>query len=129
MGTRCGDVVAVIELGGVAGFVAPHSLATVHYLLTKWQGREVAKQRIPDLLRIVIVAPLDHDSVLRALALGWSDFEDALQTVCAQNADAELVVTRDLHGFGGSPVPPISPEELLALIRTKDEFPTSGLGE
>jgi hypothetical protein len=74
-------------------------VATIHYLLTKWQDRARSSQALADLTRIVRVAPLDHEAVLQALALGWPDFEDALQAVCAQNAGADHFVTRDPDDF------------------------------
>jgi predicted nucleic acid-binding protein len=114
-------LLSLIEAGGVDGLVAPHGVATIHYLLTKWQDRSRASQALADLTRIVRVAPLDHDAVLQALALGWPDFEDALQAVCAQNAGADHFVTRDPDGFSKSAIPPLPPSEALALIRAQDD--------
>lgn len=109
-------LLSLIEAGRASAFVAPHGLATIHYLIAKWQDRHGADQALADVMRIARVAPLDHDTVLRALALGWPDFEDALQAACAQNVDADHLVTRDPDDFARSPVPPISPPEVLALI-------------
>jgi predicted nucleic acid-binding protein len=114
-------LLSLIEAGGADGFVAPHGVATIHYLLTKWQDRSRASQALADLTRIVRVAPLDHDAVLQALALGWSDFEDALQAVCARNAGADHFVTRDPKDFSESAIPPLPPSEALALIRAQGD--------
>jgi predicted nucleic acid-binding protein len=114
-------LLSLIEEGEAIGLVAPHGLATTYYLLAKWQDRPRANQALADLMRIVRVEPLDHDAVLRALALGWTDFEDALHAVCAQNAGANHLVTRNPDDFRKSAVPPISPPEVLALIRTQED--------
>jgi predicted nucleic acid-binding protein len=118
-------LLSLIEAGGASGFVAPHSLATIHYLLSKWEDRMRASQSLADLTRIVRVTALDHEAVLQALALGWADFEDALQAVCAQNAAADHLVTRDPDDFRQSAISPISPAEVLALLQTQVEPPRS----
>jgi predicted nucleic acid-binding protein len=115
-------LLSLIEAGGATGFVAPHGLATIHYLLAKWQDRPRANRALTDLMRIVRVAPLDHDAVVQALALGWVDFEDALQVVCAQNAGTNLLITRDSSDFRKSAIPPVSPSEVLALIRAQEDI-------
>ena len=53
---------------------------------------------------------------------GWptmlrgSDFEDNLQIACAVEAKLDAIVTRNPKDFAGSPVPVLTPAELLALI-------------
>lgn len=113
-------LLSIIDVGGASGFVSSHSLATIHYLVAKWHDREQANRSVADLLRLVRVVPLDHEAVLQALALGWPDFEDALQSVCAQIAAADHLVTRDPEDFRTSAVPTLSPSELVALIHARD---------
>jgi hypothetical protein len=47
---------------------------------------------------------------------GGSDFEDDLQIECATEAPADAIVTRNPKDSSGSPVPIVTPAELLALI-------------
>ncbi len=49
-----------------------------------------------------------------------ADFEDNLQIACAVEARLDAIVTRDTKGFAGSPVPALSPAELLARIMRGD---------
>ena len=49
----------------------------------------------------------------RALALGFADFEDAMQTAAAEACAAEVLVTRDPKGFTQSLLAVLSPEEFL----------------
>ena len=71
---------------------------------------------LTDLLHVVGVVPVDEDRVRHALALNWTDFEDALQAACAEKAEADYLVIRDKKGFRQSPVKTVTPAELLALI-------------
>jgi predicted nucleic acid-binding protein len=50
------------------------------------------------------------------MALGWNDFEDAVQAVCATKAGADFIVTRDLQDFRASTVPAHEPAYILSLL-------------
>ncbi|MEH2011546.1 hypothetical protein [Nostoc sp.] len=46
----------------------------------------------------------------QAIALGLTDFKDAVQVASAIKLGLEAIVTRDLDGFTGSPIPVLSPK-------------------
>jgi predicted nucleic acid-binding protein len=107
-------VMARIARGEQQGFVAAHTISTMFYLLRKALGSEGALTALRDLVKIVRVVQVDHDTVLQALALGWKDFEDALQVICAINNDSDVFITRDPRDFAPSPIRVLSPQEFLA---------------
>lgn len=107
---------AVIERGQATGLVAAHGITTLHYLIARQVGRHAAGVAIDDLLGVFVVAAVDGDVVRAALALGWPDFEDAVQMAAALSAGADCVVTRDTAGFKAGPVPAVAPEAFLALV-------------
>jgi predicted nucleic acid-binding protein len=109
-------VLSLAEAGKAEGYVAVHTVTTLHYLLCKHLDRSRAAAAILDLLRFVTVATASHASVLEALSLGWSDFEDALQGVSALAVGADYIVTRDPEDFGDIGIPPVAPGEFLALV-------------
>jgi predicted nucleic acid-binding protein len=51
-----------------------------------------------------------------ATTLPGSDFEDNLQIACAVEAKLDAIVTRNPKDFADSPVPVLTPTELLALL-------------
>jgi hypothetical protein len=61
------------------------------------------------------IEPVDRDILLRALALGWKDFEDAVQALSALQCQADYLITRNTADFEHSPVPALSPEAFLAV--------------
>lgn len=97
------------------GYVAAHSVTTLEYLLSKHQGRGRAAAALIDLLALVRAVDVGHETLLQALSLGWSDFEDAVQAVCALASNADYLVTRDPRGFPALSIPVVTPSELLAL--------------
>ena len=62
-----------------------------------------------------LLAMLEVPGVGQRDAIGWrttgvSDFEDALQVVCAIAGAAEVIVTRNIADFTGAPLPVMIPE-------------------
>ena len=111
-------VLSLLEADGVDGLVAAHSITTLFYLATKHLSRAEATAALLELLDVVTATPLDQDILLRALSLGWEDFEDAVQGISAQRARADYLVTRNLSDFALLSVPVVTPGELLAILRT-----------
>lgn len=117
------SVLSLLESNNIDGIVAAHSITTLHYLCAKELGRQQATAALVDLLKLVSVAPLDQQTILKAIALGWHDFEDAIQMLAANEADAEYLVTRNASDFTASPIPVVSPSELLAILRSDGPTP------
>jgi predicted nucleic acid-binding protein len=98
------------EAGGHAA-VAWHTLSICSYLL---KGGGVAF--IGRLLKLVDVPGTGHADAQRALALAFSDFEDAMQVAAALAWNADVIVTRDPAGFTKSPIPPLDPVAFLRRV-------------
>ena len=109
-------VLRLVEGGLIEGLVAAHTITTLHFLLSRHLSKARAKRTLSDLLHILRVVAVDEERIRHALALNWSDFEDAVQAVCAESAEADYIVTRDKMGFRRAAVKSVTPAELLALI-------------
>jgi predicted nucleic acid-binding protein len=105
-----------VDQGRAEGFVAAHTITTAFYVTAKIQGVQVATAAISRLLEIVDVVPADRADLLRALSLGWRDFEDAVQAVSAEKIEADAIVTRDPKDFQGATITVRSPAQVLALL-------------
>lgn len=110
------QLLAYAETGKINGFVAPHSLTTLFYLIEKDQSAAHAKVAITSLLQILEVASIDQSTIEQALSLPYRDFEDAVQMMAAVQCKAEYLVTRNVKDFQPAPLSVIQPSELLALI-------------
>ncbi|HLL82793.1 MAG TPA: PIN domain-containing protein [Longimicrobium sp.] len=109
-------LLSAVENGQPEGYVAGHTITTVHYVVARAKDRRVAAMAVTDLLRIVRVVPVEAADFHQALVLGLSDFEDAVQVAAGLKIGADFVVTRDEKHFRGGPLPPRSPREVLALL-------------
>jgi len=109
-------LLAHIEQGGASGHIAAHTLTTLHYLLARHLGQQKTAAVLIELTTLIRVEPVDHQILQQALALGWRDFEDAVQAVTATQCQADYLVTRNPRDFKQSLVPVITPSEYLALL-------------
>jgi predicted nucleic acid-binding protein len=110
------QVWAAVESGRCEGLLAAHSITTLFYLLSRQLDRQRAVLALHDILRIFAVAAVDQHVITTALALGWRDFEDAVQMAAAIQAGADYLVTRNPADFRGGTVTVLQPGELIALI-------------
>ena len=117
-------VVSLLESEHIEGVVAAHTITTLHYLLEKYLGSRKARAAVVDLLRLVSVAAVTGETLLKALSLGWADFEDAVQAVCAIDAEVDYMITRNVGDYRGVSVPVLTPSDFLAVMRSAAEKPT-----
>lgn len=110
------SLLALVERNEIEGLVAAHTVTTLHYLLSKHLGKAQARRVLSDLLHLLRVVAVDEDRLRHALALNWTDFEDAVQAACADTAEADYLITRDKKGFKKAPVTTLTPSEFLALL-------------
>lgn len=106
------------ERGACDLLLAAHAVTTIFYLASRHRGAAFARAVLIDLLTVFAVAPVDEAVVRRALALDWSDFEDAVAAASAESAACDALVTRNLDDFERSPVAAIDPATALAWIET-----------
>jgi predicted nucleic acid-binding protein len=110
------QLLAHAETGKIIGYVAPHSLTTLFYLIEKDQTSAHAKVAITSILQILAVTTIDQSTIEQALSLPYQDFEDAVQLMAAVQYKAEYLVTHNVKDFQPAPLIVIQPSELLALI-------------
>jgi hypothetical protein len=58
------------------------------------------------------ICEVNREVLEQAIALGFRDFEDAVQYVCGVVNNVDAIVTRDVSGFIGAEIAVVLPEEL-----------------
>jgi predicted nucleic acid-binding protein len=94
-------------------FIAWHSLATIYYLIRRGRTEHAAMKEIDQILDWADIAPVNSLSAARARNLNFSDFEDAMQCVCAESCLADIIITRNTKDFFASSVPALAPSGFL----------------
>ena len=100
-----------------ATLIAWHSITNAYYLLRKPPiGDEGAREFLKDLLAWIDVAPTSKAVALNAINTPGGDLEDHLQALCAEQASADVIVTRNEGDFQGAQVRVVSPRIFLQQL-------------
>ena len=110
------ELLTRIERGEAEGFIAGHTLTTIHYVVLRARDRQLAAAAVTDLLRFMEVIPIEKVDFNQALVLPMEDFEDAVQAAAALKIGADYIVTRDEKGFGELSIPSVNSGEILSLL-------------
>lgn len=84
--------------------------------MRKELNRDHIKEVLSGLTSLFTVVDLRKIDLIRAADWEFSDYKDALQSVCASRAKANYIVTRNIKDFKNSRVPAIKPSELFEKI-------------
>ena len=100
----------------IHGHVVATTITNLFYIARKLIGQPLALSGVRDCLAAFDVVPVDQTILEDAATLPSSDFEDNVTIRCAVTSGMDVIVTRNLADFTDSPVPAISPAELLKRI-------------
>ncbi|MBP3392816.1 MAG: PIN domain-containing protein [Clostridia bacterium] len=104
------------ETAQIDGCISSLSVPNIVHIMRKELDGEKIKEILTTLTSLFTVIDLRETDLLKAADLEFSDYEDALQAVCAARAKANYIVTRNIKDFTYSPVPAIKPGELLERL-------------
>ncbi len=110
------SVLASIENGQFVGYISSNSVTNIYYILRKISTSTKAKRFIELLLNYIMVLPVNHEMIIEALKLDFSDFQDAVQHQCAVSNQCECIITRNGEAYKKSKLTIYNPEEFLALL-------------
>ncbi len=100
----------------VQGYMAAHSIPNMFYILRKDFSEDDRREVLLNLGRILIVDGIDSSKIIAALSdKSFSDFEDCLQSKCAESVNADYIVTRNVKDFSNSKVRAVLPNEFLKV--------------
>lgn len=111
-----GLLLSAVQRQRAGGYVAAHSITTVHYIVERESGDATARLAVTYILQLLSVVPLGSNDFHAAVALGMPDFEDAVQAAAALAVPADYIVTGNKKDFRHSPVPSRSAAQILPLM-------------
>ena len=109
-------VFKMCEVKRVEGFISAHSVPNIIYIMRKELDTEKISDILEKLTLIFKIADLKGSDLKNAVRLRFADYEDAVQSVCAQRIGADVIVTRNIKDFSGSKVMAITPSELISRL-------------
>jgi len=115
------DIMSRVETGEVSGWLCATTVTTLFYLVTNAADVTTALAEVQNLLALFEIAPVNRPILEGALALGFSDFEDAVLHEAARQIEAQAIVTRNTKDFDRAEIPVYTPEELKAILDLQTE--------
>lgn len=101
-------------------WAAPQSFADAFYILRKQIDPHELQRAFNESLSFIKVCNVGTAEICEATKRSWNDYEDCLIALCAENIDADVLLSRDQDGFKLAKTPVFSPEEFFEMI--KDEY-------
>lgn len=115
------QIIALSEKKQIQAYVTANSITDLFYIMRKHSDQEKCRLAISNLLYVVVdIVSITRNDILKAIALNFEDFEDALQTQCAKKIKAEYIITRNEKDFQDKSVKVVSPQEFLKKIEAKN---------
>ena len=111
-----GRLLDYLEQRPDVGHVAWHTIANFYYLVSSARSDQKSRSFIDSLCSFVGIARTSSESLRYALSLDMKDFEDAMQVATAAACKAEVIATRNLKDYTGSPIRAASPREVLEVL-------------
>lgn len=108
-------IIEMSEKGEVEAYLTANSITDIVYILKKKYDLEKIKTAILEMLKFIEVVSVTSKDIVKAFGYLYSDYEDALQTQCAQKIKADYIVTRNGKDFKDRAIQTISPEGFLSI--------------
>ena len=112
-------ITTLADKGEIDLIVSALTYSTVYYLLSRFEDKELVKEKIRKFKVIAETSDLTDKIVDKGLSSKFSDFEDSLQYYCAIKMDCKILITRNGKDFRESEIPVLTPDEYLNSLRTK----------
>jgi predicted nucleic acid-binding protein len=109
----------LVESRDLRGYLSATSMTDIFYILNKQLGKEKAYDLVNKIIMVFDITSVSQADIRKALNLGFQDFEDAVQVVCAKKIGATYLITRNTEDFQEAEgVEVVDPETfLLSLAR------------
>ncbi len=100
----------------VTGYISAMSPMNIAYIMRK----ELTPERTEEIFMTLVMAfkfvDLSMSILEKAADMKWHDFEDAVQSVTAENVNADYIITRNTKDFQNSKIKALTPEEYFNNI-------------
>lgn len=107
------------QFGDIELWVAPQSFEDAFCILRKMVDSQSLQSAFNDSLGIFNVCSFGMEEIREATKRAWTDFEDCVISICAENIDADVLLSRDKDGFRNSKVPALTIDELFDHLESE----------
>ena len=117
-------IATLADKGKIQLIVSALTYTTTYYLLSKFEKKEVVKEKIRKLKVIEETSDLTDKIIEKGLSSKFPDFEDSLQYYCAVKMDCSIIMTRNGKDFKESDISVLTPDEYLNSLKATNQSKT-----
>jgi predicted nucleic acid-binding protein len=110
-------ITTLADRGEIQIIVSALTYLTVYFLLSRFEDREIVKEKIRKFKVIAETSDLTDKIIEKGLSSKFRDFEDSLQYFCAVGTDCNILITRNGKDFKESVIPVLTPDEYLYSLK------------
>lgn len=107
-------ILEMCETKTIKGYATTTTITDIAYILSRYLGKEVAKQKTAEVLEILDLAVVEKADIQNAFGHAMKDYEDAVLALCAKRYKADVIITRNTKNFKQSPVFAVQPDDIQA---------------
>ncbi len=111
-------IIALVESNKVSGYISSLIIWNLFYLLSKYLGNKIARQKIKEFRSIINIIAIDSHIIDSALNSNIKDFEDSIQYFAAKAESIDIIVTRNKKDYPKSSISIMSPTEFLSMYKS-----------
>jgi len=105
-----------VQIKEIDGCIAAHTITNLFFILRKDLSIAERKAALLKLCRVFTVVGIDISKILFALENdNFNDLEDCLQDECAEDFNADYLITRNADDFKNGKIKVIEPREFLSM--------------
>ncbi|HEX8177928.1 MAG TPA: PIN domain-containing protein [Pyrinomonadaceae bacterium] len=117
--SAAGQLLDLSEQGAFEAYISAITPINIFYIARKAKSTSALQEALVRLLQTVRVCPLDHTILINALVSPFTDYEDAVQHLCALTAGLDVLITRNLDDYKNANLPVFSPADFLKQLQAQ----------
>ena len=111
-----------LSKSGIELYISASTITDLYYIIKKeLKSKDTSMGLIKNLIISVNIAAVSGNEIRKAIALDWSDFEDAVQFATGESIAVDYLVTRNTSDFASATIPVVTPDEFLVLLTSNEQ--------
>lgn len=112
-------ILTLADMKKIHIFTSPTSIGNAHYILTRYEGVQIAMEKLRKFKILCSISIMNEDVVEKAIFSNFNDFEDAMQYYSALASNCDVIITRNEKDFKDSLLPVMNSNTFLKSIDDK----------
>jgi predicted nucleic acid-binding protein len=104
----------LIEQKKLKGYASSLTFSNLYYVLRKFETHNKVISKLDSLSKILTIVKVEEQTIRKALASGFPDFEDSIQYFSAiENKKIDVIITRNTKDYKKSDISIMTPGDYL----------------